>query len=192
MPTGKVYSPVTTYSVYCTFVPQVYVIQWQRPCAPSVSQKSTLSVLTARDEATFGRRVNQGKPHVLAVNDAANFDLKLCEDSRTLYSETSCGSCLFETCYVCHSYDKQYNNICRFCPPDDDLCAENLGCNEGYYLDFGVCFKCPIGCATCISETECTDCDAGNYLRTLDNNDIICDCEDGWFGTIIGSMLSCI
>ena len=123
---------------------------------------------------------------------AANFDLKLCEDSRTLYSETSCGSCLFETCYVCHSYDKQYNNICRFCPPDDDLCAENLGCNEGYYLDFGVCFKCPIGCATCNAANECTDCDAGNYLRTLENGDIICDCEDGWFGTTIGDMLSCI
>uniref|UniRef100_A0A1S4GGJ0 furin n=1 Tax=Anopheles gambiae TaxID=7165 RepID=A0A1S4GGJ0_ANOGA len=100
-------------------------------------------------------------------------------------------------CHPCHS-------TCETCtgPTENECltCASNLllqgarcvnVCDEGYYMEVGVCAKCLHTCTQCVSRMNCTACMKGLQLQS---GECRTTCADGYYsdrGTCAKCYLSC-
>lgn len=86
-------------------------------------------------------------------------------------------------CHACHS-------TCETCkgPTEGDCltCASPLllqrdkcvsTCDEGYYMEAGVCAKCLHTCTQCVSRMNCTSCAKGLQLQS---GECRTTCAEGW------------
>lgn len=128
-------------------------------------------------------------------------DILRCNQSMAMQADGTCSmNCLTSKCLFCQTIDKQFYNICRFCDGISSSCQPISKCPTDYYLEYGICYKCPIGCSACTRSDLCTSCDAGLVLNQFKNMTTIinamgipedvqiivnatCDCPIGQFGT---------
>ena len=94
-----------------------------------------------------------------------NNQCNACQSLHCNVCQTTVTSC--QTCAV--SYGRE-SSACLLCSPsncyncdgDHTICAT---CNAGYYLNSGLCYACQANCASCISNVQCTSCQATHYLQ---------------------------
>jgi hypothetical protein len=114
-------------------------------------------------------------------------------------------NCLTSKCLFCQTIDKQFYNICRYCDGVSSSCQPISKCPVDYYLEYGICYKCPIGCSSCSRGEVCTSCDSGLVLSQVTNvtsvtnaigevkevvmvSSATCDCPLGQFGTKVYAL----
>lgn len=71
------------------------------------------------------------------------------------------------------------DNVTCACDGDNFWVADAQGdcvCMDGYFAENDACSKCPVGCTTCTSATECGDCKAG-----FEKRDNVCKCPIGQY-----------
>lgn len=64
-------------------------------------------------------------------------------------------------------------------------------CDDGFYIENGICTKCLHTCATCVSRTNCTSCVKGLQLQS---GECTATCADGYYsdkGQCSRCYLSC-
>lgn len=80
------------------------------------------------------------------------------------YDNGHCHGC-HSTCETCTGPTE---HDCLTCP--SSLLLQNnkcvSGCDDGYYMEAGVCAKCLHTCTQCVSRMNCTSCAKGLHLQS--------------------------
>ncbi|KAL4503914.1 hypothetical protein ABPG72_022544 [Tetrahymena utriculariae] len=63
---------------------------------------------------------------------------------------------------------KQCHYTCKDCSDPQDI-SKCISCNDGFYLDSGLCKKCISPCSTCKNSTECLTCETGYTFDVTSN-----------------------
>ena len=77
-----------------------------------------------------------------------------------------------------------YQGMCKFCKKGSATCVDNQAadeCPNDYFLQQGICIRCPPGCTGCTSSTKCTGCDS-DLVMFQNSTHKICKCNDGKYG----------
>uniref|UniRef100_A0A1A9VBT7 Furin-like cysteine-rich domain-containing protein n=1 Tax=Glossina austeni TaxID=7395 RepID=A0A1A9VBT7_GLOAU len=111
-----------------------------------------------------------------------------CDESE-YYDNSHCHPC-HSTCETC---DGPTESNCLSCP--QSLLLQNSrcvsSCDDGYYMEAGVCAKCLHTCTQCVSRMNCTACAKGLQLQS---GECRTTCADGYYsdrGTCAKCYLSC-
>ncbi|XP_059222311.1 furin-like protease 2 isoform X2 [Stomoxys calcitrans] len=111
-----------------------------------------------------------------------------CDESE-YYDNNHCHPC-HSTCETC---DGPTESNCLSCP--QSLLLQNKHCvstcDDGYYMEAGVCAKCLHTCTQCVSRMNCTACAKGLQLQS---GECRTTCADGYYsdrGTCAKCYLSC-
>ena len=88
-----------------------------------------------------------------------------------------CSTCSNLDCSICPT---NYKGMCKFCKKGSANCVDTQAdeCPNDYFLQSGICIRCPPGCSSCTSSTKCTGCDAGTVMFSNSTHNI-CKCNDG-------------
>ncbi|XP_075157350.1 furin-like protease 2 isoform X2 [Haematobia irritans] len=111
-----------------------------------------------------------------------------CDESE-YYDNNHCHPC-HSTCETC---DGPTESNCLSCPQSlllqNNHCVST--CDDGYYMEAGVCAKCLHTCTQCVSRMNCTACAKGLQLQS---GECRTTCADGYYsdrGTCAKCYLSC-
>ncbi len=125
----------------------------------------TISYMFIRD-LYFNVLPSMAASHTVSLGAVKRMDVLRCNQSMAMQADGTCSmNCLTSKCLFCQAVDKQFYNICRFCDGVSSSCQPISRCPVDYYLENGVCYKCPIGCSACERGDKCTACDAGLVLN---------------------------
>ncbi|XP_034490855.1 furin-like protease 2 isoform X1 [Drosophila innubila] len=115
---------------------------------------------------------------------------EICADSE-FYSqkESGCKSC-HSSCETCNG---PLSSNCLSCSQNRLLEQSSCvsGCQDGYYMETGVCTPCLHTCTQCVSRTNCSNCSKGLELQ---NGECRTTCADGYYsdrGICAKCYLSC-
>ena len=120
-------------------------------------------------------------------------DFPLCSRGFKFDNTNACTtSCTATGCNYCQVVGSLFQDSCRECNEAFTACFVTVVCPLDYYKDGGICYRCPIGCSECTSDTVCTGCDSGLTLTT-NGADTLCKCPSGQFETADAAtdVLSC-
>jgi hypothetical protein len=126
---------------------------------------NTISYMFIR-ELYFNVLPSMAASHTVSLGAVKRMDVLRCNQSMAMQADGTCSmNCLTSKCLFCQAVDKQFYNICRFCDGVSSSCQPIPKCPVDYYLENGICYKCPIGCSACERGDKCTACDAGLVLN---------------------------
>ncbi|XP_028894681.1 furin-like protease 2 [Zeugodacus cucurbitae] len=111
-----------------------------------------------------------------------------CDESE-YYDNNHCHPC-HSTCETC---DGPTESNCLSCPQSLLLQSSRCvsSCDDGFYMEAGVCAKCLHTCTQCVSRMNCTACAKGLQLQS---GECRTTCADGYYsdrGTCAKCYLSC-
>ncbi|XP_012158816.1 furin-like protease 2 isoform X2 [Ceratitis capitata] len=111
-----------------------------------------------------------------------------CDESE-YYDNNHCHPC-HSTCETC---DGPTESNCLSCPQSLLLQSSHCvsSCDDGFYMEAGVCAKCLHTCTQCVSRMNCTACAKGLQLQS---GECRTTCADGYYsdrGTCAKCYLSC-
>ncbi|XP_068159733.1 furin-like protease 2 isoform X1 [Drosophila tropicalis] len=113
-----------------------------------------------------------------------------CSDSEFFNpTESQCQSC-HATCETCNG---PLESNCMSCPSNRLLELNHCvtGCQDGFFMETGVCSPCLHTCTQCFSRTNCSNCSKGLELQ---NGECRTTCADGYYsdrGICAKCYLSC-
>ncbi|XP_053949686.1 furin-like protease 2 isoform X1 [Anastrepha ludens] len=111
-----------------------------------------------------------------------------CDESE-YYDNNHCHTC-HSTCETC---DGPTESNCLSCPQSLLLQSHRCvsSCDDGFYMEAGICAKCLHTCTQCVSRMNCTACAKGLQLQS---GECRTTCADGYYsdrGTCAKCYLSC-
>ncbi|XP_036319239.1 furin-like protease 2 isoform X3 [Rhagoletis pomonella] len=111
-----------------------------------------------------------------------------CDESE-YYDNNHCHAC-HSTCETC---DGPTESHCLSCPQSLLLQSQRCvsSCDDGFYMEAGICAKCLHTCTQCVSRMNCTACAKGLQLQS---GECRTTCADGYYsdrGTCAKCYLSC-
>jgi hypothetical protein len=137
----------------------------------SVSSRSTRQTLMVSSCATTRAlsiiagiipSTSMAGSHYVGTVNVKRIDVLRCNQSMAMQADGTCSmNCLTTKCLFCQTIDKLFYHICRYCDGVSSSCQPISRCPTDYYLENGICYKCPIGCSTCERGDLCTSCDSG-------------------------------
>lgn len=93
------------------------------------------------------------------------FPVLRCNATMAMQADYTCGmNCLTSKCLFCQTVNSDFFNVCRYCNGISSSCQPITGCPIGYYLEYGICYQCPIGTTACTRGDLATTCQAGLVL----------------------------
>jgi hypothetical protein len=129
---------------------------------------NTITYIFARDTTFVSKPSNTPYGYDLAPYTMRKMDVLRCNTSMAMQADGTCSmNCLTSKCLYCQTIDKQFFNICRFCDGISSSCQPISRCPVDYYLEYGICYRCPIGSSSCTRQDLTTSCDAGLVLNQL-------------------------
>lgn len=127
----------------------------------------TLNYIFIR-EGQFNILPSMAGSHFVGTVNVKKIDVLRCNQSMAMQADGSCSmNCLTTKCLFCQTIDKLFYNICRFCDGVSSSCSPISRCPVDYYLENGICYKCPTGCSTCERGDLCNSCDSGLVLNAV-------------------------